>query len=169
MIIYAWLCLHEQYILSFFCCCIYNIWLLDPSRFTLSWNMRHASFRGFLARKQPPLWRSVLKLGHIWVGGDFGSSSGRRGMFEPVTRQRGMFWFTIASFKQLVAISDVRRESNKYEEFLQRAGISFPWVHSFLGFLRERGQKGSLFFFSQIRFCRSVFFLFFGAGCYTLS
>lgn len=99
------------------------------------------SARSSLTGRRPPLGRSGLMLCQVWVGGDFGSSCGWRGMFEPVARQRGRFWFAIASFEQLVAISDVRRERNKYEAFLQRTSISFPWVHSFLGFLKENGVK----------------------------
>lgn len=116
---------------------------LDSSCLARFWHALQAPLRGSLARRQPSPRRSGLKLGQVWVGGDFGSSGGRRGMFEPVARQRGRFWFTIASLEQLVAISDVRRERNKYEAFLQRAGISFPWVHSFLEFLKEKGGKSA--------------------------
>lgn len=36
------------------------------------------------------------------------------------------FDLPLASFEQLVAIRDVRKERNKYEAFLQRECISFP-------------------------------------------
>lgn len=130
---------------------------LDSSCLARFWHALQAPLRGSLARRQPSPRRSGLKLGQVWVGGDFGSSGGRRGMFEPVARQRGRFWFTIASLEQLVAISDVRRERNKYEAFLQRAGISFPWVHSFLEFLKEKGGQKC----SNVRFLRGPGFVLF--------
>lgn len=62
---------------------------------------------------------------------------------------------------QLVAISDVRRERNKYEAFLQRASIAFPWVHSFLEVLRERGGKSAVYFSSD-KLGLADLFLFYG-------
>lgn len=81
-------CLHEHDILS--------ILLLLVNVSGLGSLLSHTALtctalRGSLARRHPPLRRSGLKLGQVGVGGDFGSSSGRRGMFEPVARQRGRF------------------------------------------------------------------------------
>lgn len=64
---------------------------------------------------------------------------------------------------QLVAISDVRRERNKYEAFLQRASIAFPWVHSFLEVLRERGGKSAVYFSSD-KLSLANLFLFYGTS-----
>lgn len=64
---------------------------------------------------------------------------------------------------QLVAISDVRRERNKYEAFLQRVSIAFPWVHSFLEVLRERGGKSAVYF-SLDKLSLANLFLFYGTS-----
>lgn len=80
-------------------------------------------------------------------------------MFKPVARRKGRFWFSIASFEQLVAISDVRRESNKYEAFLQSSSISYPWVHSFLYFSRN-----TMCFVLFCKLDRALLFLCVGKG-----
>lgn len=146
MIIYAWSLSTWTWHIIYFVAACERFWpWIWPFCLTWFWHILQASLQGSLARRQAPPGRSGPKLGQIWVGGDFGSSSGQRGMFELVARQIGRFWF--ASFKHLVAISDVRRKRNKYEAFLQRASISFPWVHSFLDFFfKQKGEKSAACF-----------------------
>lgn len=134
--------------------------------FTCRWNAKPASLGRSPSRRQTTPGRSGPRLGRTLVGGDFGSSSGPRWMFEPVAKEGGRFWFSVTSLEQLVAISDVSRERNKYKtRWLQRANITFQWLHSFLGFLKEgcveAGQKCRPVPLGVMRLC--------GAGWNTVS
>lgn len=72
-------CLHKHYIESVLLLPLKVFWPRCPLSHTVMTCRREV--KDLQSGESPPVWMSGLKRGQIEGGGDFGSSSGQRGMF----------------------------------------------------------------------------------------
>lgn len=148
-------CLHEHDILSILLQLV-NVLASNPSCLTQSWHAPQAGLAERISSQE-----TASSSGEVRAEARSGLSRWRFWLIKWPTwsvwascqAKRKVLILALRLFEQLVAISDVSRERNKYEAFLQRGRHILP-MSSFFPRVSQgkRGQKCSPLLFSQLTF-----------------